>query len=319
MDALLRELVEQSNDGMAAVSGDCVVFINTRLGSLLGRGPEEIAFGGWLSWFAPEDRARVEAGHGRRMLGEGLCERYEAALLHSSGRRAPVEATFRPWDESGARATLLTVRDLSLHKQELAARLDTEARIRALLEHAALGIAITDHTGRHLMANPALLAMLGLSLEEFLALRAEEFTHPEDRKPDLTLWHELERGERDSYQRDTRFVRKSGEVVHVRLTVSFARGADGRPTAILTFAEDVTERKREEEARERLVAELQQALQEVKTLSGLLPICSYCKQIRDDEGYWHSVEAYVSAHSEAEFSHGICPSCLAKARERLLG
>ncbi len=60
----------------------------------------------------------------------------------------------------------------------------------------------------------------------------------------------------------------------------------------------------------RLNVELQEALAEVRTLSGLLPICAHCKSIRDDQGYWHRVEVYIQEHSEAEFSHGICPECL---------
>jgi hypothetical protein len=56
--------------------------------------------------------------------------------------------------------------------------------------------------------------------------------------------------------------------------------------------------------------ELRAALAQVKTLSGLLPICSNCKKIRDDEGYWQQVEIYISDHSEAEFSHGLCPDCM---------
>ena len=56
--------------------------------------------------------------------------------------------------------------------------------------------------------------------------------------------------------------------------------------------------------------ELAHALEEVKTLSGLLPICANCKRIRDDEGYWHHVEHYIQSHSQARFSHGICPSCM---------
>jgi AmiR/NasT family two-component response regulator len=59
----------------------------------------------------------------------------------------------------------------------------------------------------------------------------------------------------------------------------------------------------------RLNAELQDALAQVKTLSGLLPICASCKKVRDDRGYWHQVEVYIRDHSEAKFSHGICPDC----------
>ena len=67
-----------------------------------------------------------------------------------------------------------------------------------------------------------------------------------------------------------------------------------------------------EQERERLIIELQEALAKVKTLSGMLPICASCKKIRDDKGYWQQIEAYISDHSEAEFSHGICPDCAEK-------
>ena len=60
------------------------------------------------------------------------------------------------------------------------------------------------------------------------------------------------------------------------------------------------------------VHELEDALTRLKQLQGLLPICSYCKSIRDDHNYWHKLETYVKSHSEAEFSHGICPSCWEK-------
>lgn len=72
-------------------------------------------------------------------------------------------------------------------------------------------------------------------------------------------------------------------------------------------------RIREGEAeREKLIRELQESLAKVKTLSGLLPICASCKKIRDDKGYWNQIEVYIRDHSEAEFTHGICPECFKK-------
>ena len=62
--------------------------------------------------------------------------------------------------------------------------------------------------------------------------------------------------------------------------------------------------------REKLIADLQEANKQIKTLSGIVPICMYCKQIRDDQGYWNQVEKFISAHSTAQFSHGICPKCM---------
>lgn len=68
-----------------------------------------------------------------------------------------------------------------------------------------------------------------------------------------------------------------------------------------------------EKEKEQLASELKDALAKVKQLSGLLPICSYCKKIKDDKGYWEQVETYITKHSEALFSHGICPACAEKA------
>jgi sigma-B regulation protein RsbU (phosphoserine phosphatase) len=67
----------------------------------------------------------------------------------------------------------------------------------------------------------------------------------------------------------------------------------------------------------RQVAELETALSQVKQLRGLLPVCAYCKKVRDDKDYWHQLESYVSAHTDARFTHGICPDCFARARQEL--
>ncbi len=67
-----------------------------------------------------------------------------------------------------------------------------------------------------------------------------------------------------------------------------------------------------DEEKSKIIAELHKTLEEVETLSGFLPICASCKKIRDDQGYWNQIEAYISEHSEAEFSHGICPECAEK-------
>jgi len=75
---------------------------------------------------------------------------------------------------------------------------------------------------------------------------------------------------------------------------------------------DIAKRRQTEKEKEKLIRQLQKTLTEVTTLSGLLPICSSCKKIRDDKGYWNQIEMYVQKHSEAQFSHGICPDCAEK-------
>lgn len=75
---------------------------------------------------------------------------------------------------------------------------------------------------------------------------------------------------------------------------------------------DIAARQAAEEEKERLITELRQALEDIKTLQGIIPICAFCKQIRDDSGYWNQLEKYVTEHSHAEFSHAICPKCMAE-------
>lgn len=95
-------------------------------------------------------------------------------------------------------------------------------------------------------------------------------------------------------------------------------GADGymvRPISnreLLAWVRAMERIIQAERERDRLVGELQEALANIKVLRGLLPICSHCKKIRDDKGYWKQVEVYIREHTEAEFSHGLCPDCVRK-------
>jgi PAS domain S-box-containing protein len=84
----------------------------------------------------------------------------------------------------------------------------------------------------------------------------------------------------------------------------------GEGDLIEGFITDITEQKKVEKEREQLILDLQNASSEIKMLRGILPICSYCKKIRDDTGYWNQIEQYISDHSDADFTHGICPNCI---------
>lgn len=81
-------------------------------------------------------------------------------------------------------------------------------------------------------------------------------------------------------------------------------------TANRQLAREIDIRKQSQTEREKLIVELQGALEEIKTLEGILPICMHCKMIRDDKGYWNQLEKYIHEHSDAKFSHGICPKCM---------
>jgi len=106
--------------------------------------------------------------------------------------------------------------------------------------------------------------------------------------------------------------RKDGSTFISEHTVTGTFDDTGKRITGVHVIRDITERKQTEEQRDRLISELQKALSEVKTLQGFLPICSHCKKIRDDKGYWNQIESYIHKHSDAKFSHGICPECAKK-------
>ncbi|MFA5205752.1 MAG: PAS domain S-box protein, partial [Lentisphaeria bacterium] len=109
---------------------------------------------------------------------------------------------------------------------------------------------------------------------------------------------------------ETQFTIKSGEEITGLFSAEII--TINHELCILSSINDITGLKRAEAERERLVQEREKALSEVKVLSGLLPICAACKKIRDDHGQWNPLELYVHHHSEARFSHGLCPDCARK-------
>lgn len=134
--------------------------------------------------------------------------------------------------------------------------------------------------------------------------------------PDLRLW--VREADRDTavstLAREGRirgaeyvFRKKSGETLTGLFSAETLRIND--QPVVLSSISDITGRKQAEAEREKLIEELQATLVQVKQLSGLLPICASCKKIRDDRGYWTQIETYIRNHSEADFSHGICPEC----------
>ena len=147
----------------------------------------------------------------------------------------------------------------------------------------------------------------GYSYEEFLNLSPPDITKKTDADAHGTRSHRRQLLETGKIIFEAVHVKESGEEFPVEINSNIIY-QQGTPI-ILAVVRDISERKRAEKEQEKLIQELQETLSKVKTLSGLLPICASCKKIRDDKGYWNQIEAYIRDHSEAEFSHGICPEC----------
>lgn len=133
------------------------------------------------------------------------------------------------------------------------------------------------------------------------------FYHPDDQiRLTQVLQRALEHG--DPYDIEVRLITAKGNHLWTR-SICQPEIVNGKTVKLRGAFQDITEQKRAEEEREKLVSDLQQAVQEIKTLEGIVPICSYCKNIRDDKGYWNRLESYIETHSDASFSHSICPDC----------
>ena len=108
---------------------------------------------------------------------------------------------------------------------------------------------------------------------------------------------------------ETMRIHKDGGLVEVSITMSPILGPTGEVIGASSIARDITDRRREEAERLKLIEDLTDALAQAKTLRSLLPICASCKKIRDDQGYWQKLEVYFQAHEHIDFSHGLCPEC----------
>jgi PAS domain S-box-containing protein len=162
-----------------------------------------------------------------------------------------------------------------------------------------------DYNGYFKRLNPAWERALGFTRDELMSRPFIEFVHPDDRERTLRQNADVRAGGR-ALGFENRYLCKDGSYRWFRWNAA----PDLGHSVIYSVARDVTDLKQAEQERELLVSELQEALAEVSTLQEILPICSYCRKIRDDENYWHTVEGYISEHTSTRFSHSICPSCM---------
>lgn len=161
-----------------------------------------------------------------------------------------------------------------------------------------------DFSGHFRRLNPAWERTLGFSIEELTSRPFIEFVHPDDRERTLEQNRKVRSGD-NALEFENRYLCKDGS--YRWLLWNAAPGFEHE--VIFSVARDITDKKKAEAEREALVRKLEAALEEVETLREILPICSYCRKVRNDENYWKTVEEYISEMTRTRFSHGICPSC----------
>ncbi|WP_432735981.1 PAS domain-containing protein [Maridesulfovibrio sp. FT414] len=181
--------------------------------------------------------------------------------------------------------------------------LDNRHYLNILFNSTLSGVFVVDAETRRIVdVNAPALNMIGRRKEDVVDQVCHEFVCPAERGkcPIADLGHVVDRSERKLLTSGSgeRTILKTVKTLILR----------GKEYYIESFI-DINDLKEAEKSRETLIEELSEALEKVKLLSGLMPICSKCKKIRDDRGYWNNLEAFIEKHSEASFSHGLCPHC----------
>jgi PAS domain S-box-containing protein len=202
------------------------------------------------------------------------------------------------------------IADITERKQAEEALRKSEERFRNLYDDAPVGYFEYDLRGNITCVNRTELKMLGYSAEEMIGQPCWKFIVDEAAREQILAKLAGTRPPAAGLERTYR--RKDGTTFPVLFEDRLLTDENAHVTGIRTAIQDITDRKQAEEQRNKLITELQKTLSEVKTLRGFLPICSHCKKIRDDKGYWNQIESYIHKHSDAEFSHGICPECAQK-------
>lgn len=177
------------------------------------------------------------------------------------------------------------------------------------LEEAIDGIQIVDLEGHIVYSNKSVEDIYGFSVEELLGKHVNEMNVDKNFASTTILPAVRVAGR---WNGELMASHKSGREFPVWLSASLVRNAEGEPVGMVGIMRDITEREMIAEEREKMIAELQEALANIKTLRGLLPMCASCKKVRDDKGYWKQIEAYIRDHTDADFSHSICPDCKRK-------
>jgi len=183
-----------------------------------------------------------------------------------------------------------------------------EALYRLLFENGMDGLMLTAPDGSIYDANPAACRIFGRSREEILLGGRQGLIDTSDPRLARMI---TERARTGIAHGELNGRRRDGTTFPIEISSVVFATSEGEVRTCMMIR-DITQRKAADAERERLIHDLKEALNRVKTLTGLLPMCACCRKIRDKEGVWNHLETYIREHTEADFSHGICQECREK-------
>ena len=285
-----------------------IMYINQRGLEISGYGLDEV-IGTNFSAIIPKDKVEYL----KELLAkraEGFSEQllYETEFINKEGKLLPVEVSSNLISKGDKPfGVLVSARDITERKTAVNELKKSEHRYRTLINTMQEGLVEVDSKWNIMFTNDRFAQIIGYTKEQLIGRSFYDLIS-KDTLQVAEKQHLLrEQGETDLYELE--LITSDERQIFVLCSPNPSYDENGKYLGGFGIISDITERKVVEKEREKLIAELQKALANVKKLSGLLPICSSCKKIRDDRGYWNQIESYISDHSEADFSHSICRDC----------
>jgi PAS domain S-box-containing protein len=240
-------------------------------------------------------------------------EHYETQLRGKNGAPKDVEINANTlWDDGKFVRSRWFVRDVTDRKKYERAAAFLGAIVKSS-EDAVIG---TNREGLILTWNEGAARMYGYGAPEVIGRSVLLLVPPASPEDPMADFRKILAGGTVERLESIR-LRKDGKTIPVSLTRSPVKDSQERVIGISAIERDITQERMEEDERLYLIQDLSRALANVKTLGGLLPICATCKKIRDDQGYWNQLESYISEHTQAAFTHGVCPECRAQVQAEL--
>jgi PAS domain S-box-containing protein len=305
----LVAVVTGSDDAIISVTLDgIIVSWNPGAERLFGYKTKEIV-GRPISLLAPlESRTETLNILARLRHGESL-EHYETTHLHKDGHRIMVSMTISPVKKNGGAVVGVAaiLRDITEQRRAETALRESEERFRVALKTSPTVVFNQDRDLRYTWINSPVLAWAAqdwIGHTDIEVLGRDEGEHLDAIKRQV-----LRSGVGTHTETTVTF---QGETHYYDLTVEPLYDYNGACVGLTCAATDITPLKLSVLEQKHLIAKLQEALDEVNLLSGLLSICASCKRIKDEHDTWQVLESYIQMHSEAKFTHGLCPDCLRK-------
>ncbi len=286
-----RQVVENITEvfWMTNLEKSRVLYVSPGFERLWGRRCNELYErpGLWMEAVHPNDRDRVLAKWNEFAPLAGEYHEEYRIIRPDGSERWIRDRAFPVNDADGALQRIVGIaQDVTQCKRMEEELRNNEAELRVTFENAAIGMALVNTDGHPIKTNRALQQMLGYSEAELRNMRFTEFTHPDDVQTDIELYGELTAGKREQYQVEKRYVRKDGEIVSGRLTVSVVHGAAKEPIYAIGMVEDITEKKELE-----LQFMRSQRIESIGALAGgiahdlnnvLAPILMSCELLKHD-------------------------------------